>query len=315
MLVALGFKIAAVPFHMWAPDAYEGAPTPVTAFMAAAVKAAALRHAHSPGLDGVRRAPSWPTARAAGRRLLVVLAVADDDHRQPRRAAPGQRQAHAGVLVDRARRVPARRCRAPSPSSAPRRAAPLVYYLVAYTFTTVGAFGVVAWIGSRGDERLMIDDWAGLGARHPGVALAMTIFMLSLGGIPPTAGFFGKFYVFRAALEKPALIWLVVIARAQQRAYRVSTTCASSPRCTSARSGAKRSRCARPASRRRCSSRRSACSSSASCRPGSSTSPTRPRFAQYARCALSRSQFVVLRIAAQSYSCIHSVSIIVSVVD
>ena len=89
---------------------------------------------------------------------------------------------------------------------------PLIYYLVAYTFTTVGAFGVVAWIGSRNDERLMVDDWSGLGSRHPGVALAMTIFMLSLGGIPPTAGFFGKFYVFRAALEKPTLVWLVIIA-------------------------------------------------------------------------------------------------------
>jgi NADH-quinone oxidoreductase subunit N len=89
---------------------------------------------------------------------------------------------------------------------------PLVYYLVAYTFTTIGAFGVVAWIGSRNDERLAIDDWAGLAGKHPGVALAMTIFMLSLGGIPPTAGFFGKFYVFRAALAKPSLVWLVVIA-------------------------------------------------------------------------------------------------------
>ncbi|HEX4460806.1 MAG TPA: proton-conducting transporter membrane subunit, partial [Polyangia bacterium] len=61
-------------------------------------------------------------------------------------------------------------------------------------------------------EKLMIDDWAGLGAKHPAAALAMTIFMLSLGGIPPTAGFFGKFYVFRAALQKPALVWLVVLA-------------------------------------------------------------------------------------------------------
>ena len=89
---------------------------------------------------------------------------------------------------------------------------PLIYYLIAYTFTTIGAFGVVAWIGSRNDERLSIDDWAGLAGRHPGAALAMTIFMLSLGGIPPTAGFFGKFYVFRAALEKPSLVWLVVVA-------------------------------------------------------------------------------------------------------
>jgi len=89
---------------------------------------------------------------------------------------------------------------------------PLIYYLVAYTFTTVGSFGVVAWISSKRDEKLMIDDWAGLASKHPGAALAMTIFMLSLGGIPPTAGFFGKFYVFRAALAKPTMVWLVVIA-------------------------------------------------------------------------------------------------------
>src|SRR5262249_3007627 len=79
-----------------------------------------------------------------------------------------------------------------------------------YTFTTVGAFGVVAWLGNRGDERLLIDDWAGLASRYPAPALAMTIFMLSLGGIPPTAGFFGKFYLFRAALARPGLVWLVV---------------------------------------------------------------------------------------------------------
>jgi NADH-quinone oxidoreductase subunit N len=89
---------------------------------------------------------------------------------------------------------------------------PLIYYLAAYTFTTVGAFGVVAWIGARNDERLNLDDWAGLAAKHPAAALAMTIFMLSLGGVPPTAGFFGKFYVFRAALEKPSLVVLVIIA-------------------------------------------------------------------------------------------------------
>jgi NADH-quinone oxidoreductase subunit N len=69
----------------------------------------------------------------------------------------------------------------------------------------------VAWIGSRNDERLAVDDWAGLAGKHPGVALAMTIFMLSLGGIPPTAGFFGKFYLFRAALENRTLLVLVVI--------------------------------------------------------------------------------------------------------
>ena len=77
----------------------------------------------------------------------------------------------------------------------------MLFYLLAYTFTTIGAFGVVAWLGNRGDERLLVDDWAGLGSRHPAAAMAMTIFMLSLAGMPPTAGFFGKFYIFRAAME------------------------------------------------------------------------------------------------------------------
>ena len=75
---------------------------------------------------------------------------------------------------------------------------------VAYTFTTLGAFGVVAWIGNRNDERLFIDDWAGLGAARPASALAMTIFLLSLGGVPPTGGFFGKFYVFRPRSSRPS---------------------------------------------------------------------------------------------------------------
>jgi NADH-quinone oxidoreductase subunit N len=87
----------------------------------------------------------------------------------------------------------------------------VLFYLVGYTFTTLGAFGVVAWIGNRHDERLLVDDWAGLGAARPGVALAMTLFLLSLGGVPPTGGFFGKFYLFKAAMESPQLTWLVVV--------------------------------------------------------------------------------------------------------
>ena len=87
----------------------------------------------------------------------------------------------------------------------------MLFYLLAYTFTTLGAFGVVAWIGSRSDERLYIDDWAGVGAARPAVALAMTLFLLSLGGVPPMGGFFAKFYLFRAAMEAPQLYWLVVV--------------------------------------------------------------------------------------------------------
>jgi NADH-quinone oxidoreductase subunit N len=210
VLVALGFKISAVPFHMWAPDAYEGAPTPVTAFMATTVKAAAFatlirlvstafsRTELAYGSSGWASILSWLAVLTM---TVGNLGALRQDN--VKRLLAYSSIAHAGYLLVGVVAIAVVGVEARGP---------LVYYLVAYTFTTVGAFGVVAWIGSRGDERLMIDDWAGLGSRHPGVALAMTIFMLSLGGIPPTAGFFGKFYVFRAALEKPTPIWLVVIA-------------------------------------------------------------------------------------------------------
>jgi NADH-quinone oxidoreductase subunit N len=89
----------------------------------------------------------------------------------------------------------------------------VVYYLFSYSVTTLGAFAVIVWIGSRDHERVLVEDWAGLASRHPAAALAMTIFLLSFGGIPPTAGFFGKFYVFRAALagHDQQLVWLVVV--------------------------------------------------------------------------------------------------------
>jgi len=210
VLIALGFKISAVPFHMWAPDAYDGAPTPVTAFMATTVKAAAFavlirlvstafsRTELAYGASGWASICSWLAVLTM---TIGNLGALRQDN--VKRMLAYSSIAHAGYLLVGVVAIAVVGAEARGP---------LVYYLVAYTFTTAGAFGVVAWIGSRRDERLMIDDWAGLASRHPGTALAMTIFMLSLGGIPPTAGFFGKFYVFRAALEKPALVWLVVIA-------------------------------------------------------------------------------------------------------
>jgi NADH-quinone oxidoreductase subunit N len=210
VLIAIGFKIAAVPFHMWAPDAYEGAPTPVTAFMATTVKAAGfatLIRLVSSAFSRTELAygsSGWASICSVLAVLTMTVgnlgALRQDN---VKRMLAYSSIAHAGYLLVGVVAIAVVGAEARGP---------LVYYLVAYTFTTVGAFGVVAWIGSRGDERLMVDDWAGLASRYPGVALAMTIFMLSLGGIPPTAGFFGKFYVFRAALEKPTMIWLVVIA-------------------------------------------------------------------------------------------------------
>jgi NADH-quinone oxidoreductase subunit N len=210
IIVALGFKISAVPFHMWAPDAYEGAPTPVTAFMATTVKAAGfatlirLVSTAFSRTDLAYGASGWASVCSVLAVLTMTIgnlgALRQDN---VKRLLAYSSIAHAGYLLVGVVAIAV---------VGQEAKGPLVYYLVAYTFTTIGAFGVVAWIGSRNDERLAIDDWAGLAGKHPGVALAMTIFMLSLGGIPPTAGFFGKFYVFRAALAKPSLVWLVVIA-------------------------------------------------------------------------------------------------------
>ncbi len=88
----------------------------------------------------------------------------------------------------------------------------LIFYLAAYAATTLGTFAVAAWVGRQGDECLCVDDWSGIARRRPALALAMTLFLLSLAGVPPTGGFFAKFYLFRAAVERPELVWLVVAA-------------------------------------------------------------------------------------------------------
>jgi NADH-quinone oxidoreductase subunit N len=210
ILVALAFKVAAVPFHMWAPDAYEGAPTPVTGFMAAGVKAAAfgaivriLGSAFaSPVL--VFDVTGWANILAAGAAITMTLGnLAAVRQENVKRMLAYSSIGHAGYLL---LGVVASGLGVASAKPA------VLFYLVTYTFTTLGAFGVVAWIGNRKDERLFIDDWAGVASERPGVALAMTIFLLSLGGVPPTGGFFGKFYLFKAAMESPQLYGLVVLA-------------------------------------------------------------------------------------------------------
>jgi len=208
ILVAFGFKIAMVPFHMWAPDTYEGAPTPVTAFMAAGVKAAAFVSVIRVfgGAFGKSElsfgGAGW--ANVLGFLAAVTMAwgnLAALKQDNIKRMLAYSSIAHAGYLLIGV-------CALAYSGNDARGA--LLFYLGAYTFTTVGSFGVVAWLGNRGDERLQLDDWAGLGSRHPAAALAMTVFMLSLGGIPPTAGFFGKFYLFRAALQTHGLTSLVI---------------------------------------------------------------------------------------------------------
>jgi NADH-quinone oxidoreductase subunit N len=209
ILIALAFKVAAVPFHMWAPDAYEGAPTPVTGFMAAGVKAAAfggilrlLETAFGNPLV-VYDFTGWANivvVLAAATMILGNLAAIRQEN--IKRLLAYSSIGHAGYILIG---VAAMGLGVPAAKPA------VLFYLLAYTFTTLGSFGVIAWIGNRKDERLFVDDWAGVAQARPGVAFAMALFLLSLGGVPPTGGFFAKFYLFRAAMESPQLYWLVVI--------------------------------------------------------------------------------------------------------
>lgn len=211
LVVAFGFKVAAVPFHMWAPDAYEGAPTPVTAFMAAAVKAAAIAamirvFGTALGGDVVPFGTlGWasPLVIIAAVTITIgnISAVRQDNIK---RMLAYSSISHGGVLLVGIAAL----------GLGSRTADEgIVYYLIAYSLTTMGAFAVVQYIGSRDRERLLIDDWSGFGTRHPAAALAMTVCLLSLGGMPPTGGFFGKFYIFKSAMEVAdnQLAWLVVV--------------------------------------------------------------------------------------------------------
>jgi NADH-quinone oxidoreductase subunit N len=211
LVVAFGFKVAAVPFHMWAPDAYEGAPTPVTAYMAAAVKAAAI--AAMMRVFGIALggdvipfgALGWASPMVVIAALTITIgnfsAIRQDNIK---RMLAYSSISHAGVLL-----VGLSALGLGSISANPA----ILYYLIAYSVTTMGAFAVVAYVGSKNRERQLVDDWAGLGSRHGAAALGMTICLLSLGGVPPTNGFFGKFYIFKAAMEVSdgQLLWLVVV--------------------------------------------------------------------------------------------------------
>jgi NADH-quinone oxidoreductase subunit N len=211
LVVAFGFKVAAVPFHMWAPDAYEGAPTPVTGFMAAAVKSAAIAamiRVFGTALGGDITpfgALGWasPLVVIAGITITIgnITAVRQDNIK---RMLAYSSISHAGVLLVGVCAMGL---------GAATAQASLVYYLIAYSVATMGAFAVVTYVGSRGRERLLVDDWAGLASQHPGAALAMTICLLSFGGMPPTGGFFGKFYLFKSAMDvyNGQLLWVVVI--------------------------------------------------------------------------------------------------------
>jgi len=198
MLVGLVFKISAVPFHMWAPDAYEGAPTPTTGYMAALVKTAAfavlLRVLFSAFADP--RLASWGSGWPPvlmGISILSMFAANAMAGRQDsvKRMLAYSSIAHAGLAL----------VGVVAASRAGGDYAPVLFYLFGYGISTLGAFGALILAGRRGLEVVSFEDLAGLGRRHPAAALAMSFFLVSLAGVPPTLGFFGKFYIFKAAID------------------------------------------------------------------------------------------------------------------
>ena len=203
LLTGFLFKIASVPFHMWAPDVYEGAPTTVTAFMATAVKAAAFG-----ALLRVINAqhgflPSFPLAQVLWWLAVLTMSLgnlAALTQSNVKRMLAYSSIAHAGYLLVGVSVY--------AQTGDPQAVTSVLYYLLAYTFMTVGAFAVVV---AFGDEHLDMGDYGGLGWRYPALGLAMSLFMISLAGIPPTAGFFGKYAIFRNAVAHGQVL-LVVIA-------------------------------------------------------------------------------------------------------
>ena len=191
VLIGFGFKVAAVPFHMWTPDAYEGAPTPVTALMATGVKAAAfvaLLRVLTVDLFAARevwRDAVWWLAILT---MIVpnLIALAQED---VKRMLAYSSVAHAGYLLVGV-----------AAASALGRSASL-FYLAAYTVMTVGSFAIVFHVAGKGDRRSLIEDYRGLGWRRPALGVALVVFLLSLAGFPPTAGFVGKLYLLQSAVE------------------------------------------------------------------------------------------------------------------
>ena len=202
-LLACGFlfKVAAVPFHVWTPDVYEGAPTPITAFMSVGPKAAAFAMFLRVFLGGLAPLDDqwrWLVGGAAALTMVWgnIAALTQDN---VKRMLAYSSIAHAGyALVGLV-------------AGGPAGVQSVLFYMLVYTVTNLGAFGFVILLESRGYAGESVQDYAGLARKHPLAAFGMLLFMLSLGGIPPTAGFMGKLYLFAAAVNA-GYVLLVVIA-------------------------------------------------------------------------------------------------------
>ena len=211
VLAGLGFKVAAVPFHLWAPDAYEGAPTPAAALIASGSKLAsffvlgrillvAFRGAEGSGA-WLSFAQGWAPVIATLAALSIILGnLAAIAQSSVRRLLAYSAIAQAGYMLTGIL------------ANNDQGVASVLYYALTYALTTLGAFAVVFLVQKSHDQE-RLDSFAGLSRRAPLISLCMLVFLLSLAGIPPLAGFFGKFYLFTAAVGRSTgLLWLVVLA-------------------------------------------------------------------------------------------------------
>src|SRR5437899_756959 len=209
ILIGLGFKVAAAPFQVWTPDVYEGAPTPVTALFSAGPKAAAFAlllriFATVPAATHFWFWAFWVlavlTMFAGNLGALVQTNI--------KRLLAYSSIAHAGYILVAFAAVTFM-AQENSAEAAPAYAA-VLFYLLSYALVKLGAFTIVSQLGGSGEKNLSLDDYAGLSERQPVVAAALSLYLLSLLGLPVTAGFFGKFYIFKAAVNSH-LLWLAVL--------------------------------------------------------------------------------------------------------
>ena len=200
LTIGFGFKIASVPFHMWTPDVYEGAPTSITAFMATGVKAAgfsALIRVFFSALPAFR--PDWTSIMwliaVATMTVGNIIAISQTNIK---RMLAYSSIAHAGYIL------------VAFVAGNELGTSGILFYLMAYAFMNIGAFTCVILLGKKGEENTLINDYAGIGFKYPLLAASMTIFLLSMAGIPPLGGFMAKLYVFSAAV-KAKFYWLAIL--------------------------------------------------------------------------------------------------------
>jgi NADH-quinone oxidoreductase subunit N len=200
ILVGLGFKVAAVPFHTWTPDVYQGSPSPVTGFMAAAAKAA--------GFAGLLRVfvTAFETQRLDWRPAVFVIAVLTlvvgsvlaIVQTDIKRMLAYSSISHAGYVLIGLQ------------AASREGTAGALFYLLAYSFMVLGSFAVVTLVGRRGDARHDLEAYRGLAARRPGLALAFSVFLMAQAGVPFTSGFLAKFYVISAAVERESYALAII---------------------------------------------------------------------------------------------------------